>query len=142
MLDAPGAAVAHAQVPAQLQGGDGVLALTEQVYRQKPGGQRQLAAGEHGTGAQAGLRPAGTALPVRLTEALEPVGIGTPAARAHEAAGPAGVCERLLAGRLGAIGTQELGQTQARLELNAIHGHGRGLAVNGTTTVHPHCPGS
>lgn len=131
VFDAPGAAVAHAQVPAQLQGGDGILALADQVQGQKPRGQRQLAAGKHGTGPQTGLGTAGTALPVGLTETPEPVGIRAPAARTDEASGPAGVCEGLLAGRFGTVDVQELRQTQPRLTLNAIHGHGRGLAGTG-----------
>lgn len=135
VFQAPGAAVAHAQVPAQLQHGDGVLALAEQVQRQEPNRQRQLAGREQRAGAQAGLRPAGPALPVRLPEARERVRLPGAAARTHEPARPARLCQRLLAGGLVAVTLKELGQTQPRLELNAVHRHGCDLGRSQAPTV-------
>jgi len=114
-------------VPTQLQHGDGVLALAEQVHRQEPDRQRQLAGGEQRAGAQAGLRPADPALPVRLPETRERVRISGAAARTHEPARPARLRERLLAGRLAAVTLKEFGQTQPRLELHAVHRHRRDL---------------
>jgi hypothetical protein len=62
VLEAPGRVVGDAEVAHELHGGDGVLLLGEQIEGQKPGGQWQLAGGEHGAGGQRGLMAAVLAL--------------------------------------------------------------------------------
>jgi len=52
VLDAPGGRVGHPELALELQCGDGVLLLGKQVQGEKPGGQRQLAVGEHRAGGE------------------------------------------------------------------------------------------
>lgn len=55
VLDPPGARARDGGLVHELQRGDSVFLLREQVHRPEPGGQRQLAAGEHGACGQRGL---------------------------------------------------------------------------------------
>lgn len=62
VVDQPGGGVTHAQLALQGPGRQPGLGLTDQVDRQEPGGQRQLAALKHGAGNQRGLMTARVAL--------------------------------------------------------------------------------
>jgi hypothetical protein len=68
----PGTPVAHPELAHQLQGRDVVLGLAEQLQREKPAHQRQLAGLEHGPRQQAALVGAAAALPVGQAAAFEP----------------------------------------------------------------------
>lgn len=138
VLHPPGAPVTHPQVALERQRREAVLAVREQVERQEPGAQGQLAAGKHGAGTQTGLGMAATALPVDLAEAPEAAGMVMATARADEAGRPARLAQRTCARRFGAEGGKELGERQTRLELDTVHafagfgryGHGGDLGGN------------
>ena len=55
VLHQPGRGIGNAEVALELQRGDVVLGLRDQVHRHEPGGQRQLAGLEDRAGDQAAL---------------------------------------------------------------------------------------
>jgi len=88
VLEAPGGVVGHAELELELERGDRVLPLGQQVQRQESDRQRQLPVGEYGARGQRGLVPAVPAL--QQTAGLDlGVAVGTAAHRADELARPA-----------------------------------------------------
>jgi len=122
VLDAPGGRVGHPELALELQCGDGVLLLGKQVQGEKPGGQRQLAVGEHRAGGERPLMPAVLALQqaARLDGC---VAFAMPAIGTDEPERPAPLEQRLRALRLAAIGGEEVRQAQLLLKLHAVLGH-------------------
>jgi len=124
-LDQPSGAVAHAQVPPELQGRDVGLGLGQQLHRQEPARQGQLAGLEDHAAKDAALVLAASALPVASAVPLEAgPGLADAAARALETSGPAPGDQRRLALLVGAIQAQELPHRQPRLELHSVHRQG------------------
>ena len=98
MLDHQSGAVAHAQVPLELQGRDVGLGLGQQLHRQEPARQQQLTELEGCATEDAALVLAASALPVTLAAPREArPGLADAAARALEAPGPAQSDQRRLA---------------------------------------------
>jgi hypothetical protein len=71
VLEQPGSALAHAQVPPWLQGRDVRIGLGQQLHRQEPARQRQLAGLEDRAAEDAALVLAASALPVAPALPLE-----------------------------------------------------------------------
>ena len=126
VLEQPGRAVRHPEVATQLQSRHVGLRLRDQIDRQEPGGQRQMAALHHRPHAQAALVLAALAQPVGLVTAPEGVGVDTATARAGKALWPAPLDESRLALGLSAVAGQECAQGQAGLHLDLIDCHGLG----------------
>ena len=110
VLDPPGGAVAHTQMPLEGERRDVALVLRDQVDGLEPLGQGQLGGVEKRVGANRGLCPAARALPV-----LAPVGQkrgvrGFAALRADESRRPARPLQRDLALGLGSESLDELAQ--------------------------------
>ena len=124
MLEQSCGGVADAQQPFQGQGGQARLGLADQVNRQEPQSQRQLGAFEQRPGGQRGLVSAGFALEGRVRADPEHAGSRVAATRTHKALGPAGLLQLDLALGLSTKLVEKVGQRQARLKLDAIHGHG------------------
>ena len=124
VLDQPRRRIAHPNVTHQLQRRDIVLALAEQVHRQKPAAQGQLGAGKDGPAGQRCLLATSTALIVRPPRTHHPAVAPTLAARAAKPGGPA----RFLKGRVALlIGSElfhKLCQRKPGLKLDTIHRHG------------------
>ncbi len=136
VLDAPCRAVAHAQMPHQLQRGHVGLALRQQIQRQEPARQRQLGAGKQRVGDQAGLMPAGRALPQTLAMTIGATTVAPMlAARADKPFGPTRSAQRAGARRFGAVLIKESGQRQAGLKLDTIHSHERDLCDGGCSVT-------
>lgn len=116
----PGAVVADAQLPGQLQGRNTILRLREQIDRQQPFGQRQLRAGEQRSGRDRGLPAAAVAL---IQPASEHAMATVPTLGADETLRPAPGEQRLLALRLGSVLLQKFAQTHALLKLHLVPRH-------------------
>ena len=112
-------------MPLELQRGDVVLELREQLHGQEPPRQRQLGGRERRAAGDAALVLTAPALPVAPVFSNEGrAGADAAAGRADEATVPALLDEGLLALLLGTVALEELVHRQAGLELNSVHGHG------------------
>jgi hypothetical protein len=97
----------------------------QQLHRQEPDGQGQLAGFEDRAAEDTALVLAACALPVATALPLEArTGLADAAARALEAPRPSTGDERSFTALLGPVLAQELSHRQPRLELNSVHRHG------------------
>jgi hypothetical protein len=131
VLEPPGGAIAHAEMPFERQCGEVVLVLSDQVHGLKPLGQRQLGAFEPRPARQRGLHPAPCALPVRPPVGVEPAGCRGSAVRTDESPRQPRRLQGRGALRFDAVACEEVVQGHARLELNRVLRHRRGLAAGG-----------
>jgi hypothetical protein len=124
VLDEPGGAAVHTELAGQLQTRNIILGLGEQLHRQEPLRQRQLAGLEDRAADDATLMVAVASLPAQRAFAPE---VGTrlldTARWADKASGPAGGNNRLLALLLGAVELKDLRHRQTFLELGSVHRH-------------------
>ena len=127
VLDPPGGAVTHAQVPLERERGDVALVLGDQVDGLEPLGQGQLGGVKQGPGANRRLRSAVCALPVLAALGQEHRVRRLAALRADEPRRPACPFQGGLALRLGSKPFDELAQRHTRLKLNLVLGHRRVL---------------
>src|SRR5690606_10214471 len=120
----PGALVANAQVALELECGDVVLGLRQQVHGQKPARQRQLGRLEDGAADDAALMPAGDALEVQPALAPKRATVAAPARRTNKALGPASFDKRRLAIGITAVPVHEFSHRKSGLKLHSVHRHG------------------
>ena len=124
VLDEPGGLVANAQVAHQLQRGDVVLGLCEQVHGQEPARQRQLGGPKDRAAGDAALVATGRALKVQPALAPKRAALAAAARRARKARGPARLDQRGFALLDTAIAVQKLGHRKSSLKLHSVHRHG------------------
>ncbi len=136
VLGAPSRAIAHAQVPHQLQRGHVGLALHHQIPRQESMRQRQLGAGEQRVGDQADLVPTGRTLPRTLAVTVGAAAV-TPmlVARANKALRSTRSVQRASARRFRTILIEKAGQRQTELKLDTIHSHESDLSDGGCSVT-------
>ena len=108
--------------PGQIERGDAVLGLGDQVDGQHPGGQGQFGRGEDGALGQRGLETTSPTL-VQLAT-LQGIAVLVAAFRALEAPGPAHFKQGLLALFFCAVGCEESWQAEPFLKLNFVFRHG------------------
>ena len=120
-LDLPRRGLRDAEPAAQLDRGDALLGLRDQVHGAEPRREADLRRREDRAGGERGLRAAGIALIERASGQHAVLTVTT--RRAHEAVGPAPSCERLAAPRLGPIEDRKTGLRETLLKLDAVAGH-------------------
>ena len=123
MVDEPCGGIAHAQVPLERQRRQTGLGLADQVDRQKPHGQRELGALQHGAGNEGSLMSAGVALVDLVKATAKNAMSGVVATRAAKTARPPRRLQRNRALRLVAVALEELRHRQTGLKLDSIHRH-------------------
>ena len=122
MLESQGGFGRNPDGPGQIERGDAVLGLGDQVDGQHPGGQGQLGRGEDGALGQRGLE---TALPTLVQLAtLQGLAVLVPAFRAAEALRPAHFEQDLLALFFCAVCCEESWQAEPFLKLDFVFRHG------------------
>lgn len=120
-LDLPGGRLRHPEAAAELDRGDALLGLRDEIHGAKPRGQRHLGRGEDGTGRKRRLPAAAVALMegARSDDAVLP----TAALGATETVRPAPARHRFAAPLFVAIKGHEMSLREALLKLDAIASH-------------------
>ena len=145
MLETPGRPPGDPQAAHQFQDRHSVLGLGDQIYGQKPGGQRQLAGLEESAHPKGSLMMAGAALIQRLLSTAKYGAVVVSALWAPKTVTPAYLLQRRFTLGFSTILRQEIRQRQASLKLNRIDRHGRTpVVVDGVhsayTTGSPDAP--
>ncbi|EWS52458.1 hypothetical protein X551_04758 [Methylibium sp. T29] len=136
VLDQPGGLVANAQVAHQLERGDVVLGLGQQVHGQEPARQPQLGGLEDRPADDAALVAARGALKVQPALAPKRAVLAATACRTGKARRPPRGDRRRLALLLAAVAVHEFGHRKSSLKLHSVHRHGSPpVAVNPSSTL-------
>ena len=122
VLHAPSRLVGHPELTLELQRGDAVFLLGEQIHGQEPDGQRQLAVGKDRSRGERGLVAAVSALQ-QSARRNRAVPLGVAALRADEPVRPALGEQHRGTLLLAAVRGDKLRKTQTLLKLDGVLGH-------------------
>ena len=124
VLDQPGGLVTNAQVTLELQRGDVVLGLREQVHGQEPARQGQFGGLKDRAAGNAALVPATRALVIQPAFTPKRTALSATARRADKAIRPARLDQCRFALVIASIPIHERHHRKSGLKLHRIHRHG------------------
>ena len=123
VVEEPGGVVFHAQVSAELERGDPVFGLADQIEGQEPGGQRQFCGLHDRAGRERGLMAAVATLITLEPPAVDETMLMAIAARAAETIRPASLLQSSFTLLLRSIEPLEFKEGEATLKLDTAACH-------------------